>query len=244
MNLKNVLATYQRVLSQLKHDRRTIALLLFIPSFISIILYFVLYDLNPVFNRFAPQILVLMAFTALFVVSSISTLRERSNGTFDRLMTLPISKLEIVVGYACAFGLMTLLQSIVSSLVVFGFLGVGIEGSLIQIMLLIILSGLSGMSFGLFISGFAKSEFQAVQFMPAFVFPQFLTSGLLVPREQMVELLQWFAKVTPLTYTVNGSNELASSNAWSTDFVFNLLILAGFTIIMLSLGSLTLRRQS
>lgn len=243
MSAKNILATFYRVIEQLKHDKRTIALLLFIPSFISIILYFVLYDVFPVFAKFAPLIMIMMAFTALFVVASISTLRERSSGTLDRLMTLPIGKLDIVLGYALAFGVMTFLQSVVSIFVVMGVLGVEINGSILQLVLLTTLSGLAGMSFGLFISGFARSEFQAVQFMPAFVFPQFLTSGLLVPREQMFEVLQVFASVTPLTYVVDGTNEIVNSSAWTSELLINMIILLGFTVLSLSLGALTLRRQ-
>lgn len=243
MSLKATMATFQRVLRQLRHDKRTMALLLFIPSFILIILYFVLYDLFPVFQEFAPLIMVMMAFTALFVVASIATLRERSAGTLDRLMTLPIAKADIVLGYAIAFGLMALLQSLISIFITLGILGVDINGTIIQLIILTVLSGLSGMSFGLFISGFARSEFQAVQFMPAFVFPQFLTSGLLVPRDQMVEALQVFANITPLTYVVDGAKEIFSSSEWSSELLSNMFVLVFFILLALSLGTLTIKRQ-
>lgn len=244
MNPKNIFATFIRILRQLKHDKRTVVLVLFIPSFIITILYFVLYNQRHDFDAFAPLIMVVMGFTALFIVASISTLRERRTGTLDRLMTMPISKIDLILGYAIAFGVLAVAQSFISIIVTFLILGVEIGGTVLQVILLTAISGLAGMSFGLLVSEYAKTEFQAVQFMPAFVFPQMLICGLLIPIEQMPGVLQWMSNIMPLTYIVEGIKDIVINGGWSGLLLTDLLVVFGFSVVALFIGAFTLRRQS
>jgi ABC-2 type transport system permease protein len=105
------------------------------------------------------------------------------------------------------------------------------------------MAALLGTSLGLFSSAFATSEFQALQFMPAFLFPQFLVCGLLMPREQMATALQWFANVMPLTYSVDAMKQVTIHTDWTGDHTKDLCIVAAFTIVMLMLGAATIKRQ-
>lgn len=235
-------ATAARVLRQLRHDPRTIGLILLLPAILLIVLRYVFQDASGSFSSFAPLVLGIFPFTIMFVVTSIATLRERMAGTLERLMTLPLAKLDLLLGYALAFALLAVLQSLIATGTTYA-LGAEVQGSLSQVITIATLSGLTGMALGLFFSAFATSEFQAVQFMPAFVLPQVLICGLFIPRDQMAELLQWFSSVMPLTYIVKAMQEVASGSGWSSALIWNLVIIAGFGIGALLLAAATLRRR-
>ncbi|HET7673449.1 MAG TPA: ABC transporter permease [Candidatus Saccharimonadales bacterium] len=244
MNLKRTLATCARVLKLLKHDHRTIALILFVPSVLIIILNYVFEDSSLIFESVAPLLLGILPFTLMFIVTSVAVLRERTSGTLERLLTLPISKLDILFGYGLAFALLAFLQAAIASFVILGLLDVQVAGSIASLLVVAVMAGVLGMSLGLFFSSFAKNEFQAVQFMPAFVLPQFLTCGLFVPREQMAQFLQYFSDVMPITYVVEAMQEVKSNSLWTHELSKDLLIIAGFVILSLLLGALSLRRSA
>lgn len=235
-------ATAGRVLRQLKHDPRTIALILLVPSILLVILRYV-FNNEAQFDRLAPLVLGIFPFTVLFVVTSIAMLRERTSGTLERLMTLPLGKLDILFGYGLAFALLALLSSGLASLIVLGVLGVTVAGGTASFLLIAILAGLLGMALGLFSSAFARSEFQAVQFMPAFVLPQLLICGLFLPREHMAWVLQWIADVVPLTYVVEAMKQIAFHANWTHELTKDLVVIICYGIAALILGALTLRRQ-
>lgn len=243
MNPKRLFSTTTRVLMQLRHDPRTIGLVLFVPTILMIILYYVFEDAQNVFEQFAPLALGIIPFTLMFIVSSVAMLRERTSGTLERLLTMPISKFELIAGYAFAFAFLALLQSSLASYVVTDILNVEIAGGLLKVVVVAILAGVTGMSFGLFFSAFATSEFQAVQFMPAFVLPQFLTCGLFVPRENMAQVLEWFSDIMPLSYVVNAMEEIRNHKEWTDILQKDILILLGFILLAIVLGTLTLRRK-
>jgi ABC-2 type transport system permease protein len=242
MNPKKTLATAGRVLRQLKHDPRTIALILFVPSILLVILRYV-FNEEAQFDHLAPLVLGIFPFTVLFIVTSIAMLRERTTGTLERLMTLPLGKLDILFGYGLAFAVLALLSSGLASFIVLGLLGVTVAGGTVSVLLVAIIAGLLGMALGLFFSAFARSEFQAVQFMPAFVLPQFLICGLFVPREHMAQVLQWIADVVPLTYIVEAMKQIATNANWTGELTKDLIIVICYGIAALILGALTLRRQ-
>ena len=158
-------------------------------------------------------------------------------------MTMPIGKLDFIIGYAIAFCLVALLQATIAATVMLGFLGVTVMGGTAPTIISAILAAFLGTALGLFVSAFATSEFQAVQFMPAFIFPQLLTCGLFVARSQMARPLQWFSNVVPLTYSVDAMKQVTEHAAWTSTLTKDLLIVAGFAIAALILGSLTIRRQ-
>lgn len=242
--IHKILATALRVLRQLKHDPRTIALILLLPTMIVTVLKFVFADATPIYDAVAPLVLAIMAFGAMAVVTSVATLRERETGTFERLMSLPIGKLDILLGYSLAFGIMSLFQSAIAVAVIFGIFDVAITGSIVNVLIVSIAAGWTGMAFGLLMSEFATTEFQAVQLFPAFIFPQVLISGLFIPREQMAEGLQWLASAMPITYAVDGIQAAVAQTGFSADMVNNVLILAAFGFGGLVLGALTMRRQN
>jgi ABC-2 type transport system permease protein len=198
---------------------------------------------QPLFNSFAPLVLGIFPLIIMFLVTSIATLRERTTGTLDRLMTTPISKLDFVFGYALAFSLLGLVQACLASWVVIGLLDVPVLSGVLPVLIGAVLAAFLGTAFGLFTSAFASSEFQAVQFLPAFIFPQLLTCGLFVPREQMARGLQWFADIMPMSYSVDAMKQIASHATWTGTLTRDLIVVVTFALGVLVLASATIRRQ-
>ncbi|MBE1531715.1 ABC transporter permease [Actinomadura algeriensis] len=243
MNPAITLATTRRILAQLRHDRRTIALLVLVPSVLMILLRFV-FDRPELFDRVGPMLLGLFPFTIMFVVTSVATLRERTSGTLERLMTMPAGKLDLLLGYALAFGLVALVQVGAVLAISLTWLGLDLTGSLGSLVLVAVLDALLGMALGLFASAFARTEFQAVQFMPALVLPQVLLCGLIMPREQMASWLEAISAVLPLTYAVEGMREIAGEGEFTGALAVDIAVVAAFTLAALLLGAVTLRRRT
>ncbi len=243
MSMRKTLATTLRVLEQLSHDPRTLVMVLVVPSILLIILRYVYDGEQLVFDSIAPMILGIFPLIMMFIITSIATLRERTIGTLDRLMTFPLSKLDFIFGYAIAFALLALLQAVIASTVVLGLLGVTVLGGTLPVLISAVVAALLGTSLGLFMSAFATSEFQAVQFMPAFVFPQLLTCGLFVARDHMATVLQWFANVMPLTYSVDAMKQVTLHATWTGALTRDLVIVIAYGAVVLVLASLTIRRK-
>jgi ABC-2 type transport system permease protein len=237
------LATADRVQRQLRHDRRTIALVLLVPPLLLTLLKYVFYGQEETFDRIGAPLVGIFPFVSMFLVTSIAMLRERTTGTLERLMTLPLAKLDILLGYALAFTGVAVVQASLTSLVAFGFLGLDTEGPVWLIVVLATGNALLGMALGLFLSAFAQTEFQAVQFMPAFVLPQLLLCGLLTPREGMADLLVWISTFMPLTYAYEAL-ALAAADELGRELVFDALIVAACVVLALQLGATTLRRRT
>jgi ABC-2 type transport system permease protein len=243
MTSRITLATAGRVLRQLRHDRRTIALVLFVPPLLLTLFKYVFYGQEATFDRIGAPLVGLFPFVSMFLVTSIAMLRERTTGTLERLMSLPLAKLDILLGYGLAFTLLAIVQATLTSIVAFGFLGLDTAGPVWLIVVLAAGNALLGMALGLFLSAFAQTEFQAVQFMPAFVLPQILLCGLLVPRDLMAELLQWISDVLPLTYAYEAL-ALATADDLGTELAVDALVVAGCIVLALVLGATTLRRRT
>jgi ABC-2 type transport system permease protein len=243
MNPAITLATTRRILSQLRHDHRTVGLIVGVPSVLMILLFYVI-DQQPVFNRWAPMLLGLFPFIAMFLVTSIGTLRERTSGTLERLMTMPLGKLDLLLGYGFAFGLMALLQVGLASTIAMTWLGLELAGSVGVLILAAVLNALLGMALGLFASAFSRTEFQAVQMMPALVLPQLLLSGLLVPREQMATLLEWLSNVMPLSYAIEAMQEVTTSAEATATLWRDITVIGGCVLLALVLAAATLRRRT
>lgn len=243
MSVSKALATARRVLKQLKHDPRTLVLLFVIPSLLLTLLKYVFNGQPQMFDGLAPMLLGIFPMVMMFLITSIATLRERRSGTLDRLMTMPVSKLDFVLGYAIAFSVVALLQATITAGVLLGILQVHVLGGTLATIVGAVFAALLGTALGLFSSAFATSEFQAVQFMPAFIFPQLLVCGLFVARDQMAKVLQWFADIMPLTYSVDAMKQVTTQPNWTYTHTKDLVVVAGFTIAALILGSITIRRQ-
>ena len=243
MTPRITLATAGRVLRQLRHDHRTLALVILVPPLLLTLFKYVFYGQEETFDRIGAPLVGIFPFISMFLVTSIAMLRERTTGTLERLMSMPLAKLDILLGYGLAFTLVALVQATVTSIVAFGFLGLDTAGPIWLIVVLAAGNALLGMSLGLFLSAFAQTEFQAVQFMPAFVLPQILLAGLLVPREKMAELLEWISNFMPLTYAYDAL-ALAAADDLGGDLAVDALVVAGCIVLALVLGATTLRRRT
>jgi ABC-2 type transport system permease protein len=243
MNVTFALATARRILTQLHHDRRTVAMMILVPSLLLVLLRFV-FNTAQAFSAAAPALLAVFPFAIMFIVTSITTLRERTTATLERLMTMPIGKFDLLFGYAIAFGLVAVVQVLVATGISLTWLGLEIDGSVWLLMLIAVLDALLGTALGLLASAFARTEFQAVQFMPAIVMPQVLLCGLFAPRESMTPVLEWLSNVMPLSYAVDALESVTRSNELDGVFVRNLVIVAGSGVLALILGAATLRRRT
>jgi ABC transporter DrrB family efflux protein len=243
MSLRRTLATTGRVLTQIRHDPRTIGLLLIVPSLLIGLMAWLFAD-TPIFELVGPAMLALFPFIMMFVITSISTLRERRGGTLERLLTLPISKLDFILGYALAFGLLAILQAAIAVGFAVWVCGLTIEGSIWLLLAVAVADAVLGTALGLLASAFAQTEFQVVQFMPAFVFPQILLGGLLLPREDMPDVLHAISDWLPLSHAIDALNAVARDTEDAGYVGMKLLIIAAFAIGAIVLGSITLRRRT
>lgn len=243
MSPRRTFATAGRVLRQLRHDKRTLALIFLLPCVLIMLVKYIFQQESRVFDNFAPMVLGIFPLIILFLVTSIATLRERTAGTLDRLLTTPMGKLDFVLGYALAFSLLALIQACLASWVVIGWLGVPVAAGAVPVLVGAVLAAFLGTAFGLFTSAFASSEFQAVQFLPAFIFPQLLTCGLFVPRDHMAKILQWFADIMPMSYSVDAMKQIALHGNWTGVLTRDLIVVVAFALGVLALGSITIRRQ-
>jgi ABC-2 type transport system permease protein len=244
VNLRRTIATAVRVLAQLRRDPRTVAMILVVPPVLMLLLRYAYDSDRQVFRFIAPVLIAIFPFVLMFVVTSVAMLRERTTGTLERLLAMPIAKLELLVGYALAFALVAIIQVAVVLALVLGPLGVSVAGSVIVLALFAVLDALLGMSLGLCLSALARTEFQAVQLLPAVVFPQLLVCGLFVPRALMAGALQGLADVFPLSYAVDGVRRAADSTTWSGTLTLDLVVIAACIPLALGVGALTLQRRS
>jgi ABC-2 type transport system permease protein len=244
MNLRVTLATARRVLGQLHHDRRTLAMLLLVPCVLIALLAWLFSDTPQVFDRIGPALLGIFPFITMFLVTSVATLRERTSGTLERLLTMPVNKLDLLVGYALAFGLLAMLQALLAAGLALWLLGLDVAGPAWAIVLVAVVNAVLGMALGLFVSAFAASEFQAVQFLPAVILPQFLLCGLLVPRDAMPSVLSAISDFLPLSYAVDAMGELSRSAEFTGTATRDVIIVALCAVAALAIGAATLRRRT
>lgn len=244
MNLSITMAVTRRVLTQLRRDRRTLAMLLVLPCLLISLLWWIYDDANPIlFDRIGPALLAIFPVIVMFLVTSVTTLRERSSGTLERLLAMPMGKLDFLVGYAIAFGLVAAVQSVLAVAVAVGLLDLEVSGPLWLLTIVAVVDAILGSALGLFVSAFAQTEFQAVQFMPALVIPQLLLCGLLVPRDQLPSALEAISDALPLSYAVDAMQHLTSSS--ETGQVWqDIAVVAVFAAGGLALGAATLRRRT
>jgi ABC transporter DrrB family efflux protein len=243
MNLTRTFATAGRVLRQLSHDHRSVALMLIAPSLLVGLFAWLFVDMEQVFETVGPAILALFPFIVMFLITSITTLRERRSGTLERLMTTPLGKGDFIGGYAIAFGAAALVQAVITVVFAVWVCGLTVDGPLWQLGLVAVVDALLGSALGLLASAFARTEFQAVQFMPLIVFPQILLCGIIMPRDQMPDVLYAISDWLPLSYAVDAVNAVtAGDEGW--DVWGPTLVVVAFMIGSIVLASLTLRRRT
>ena len=205
------LAIAARVLTQLRRDHRTLAMLLVLPCLLQALLWWIFESTPLVFDRIGPALLAIFPFFVMFLVTSVATLRERRSGTLERLLAMPLGKGDLVGGYAVAFGGLAVVQASLATAFAIWVCGLDIAGPVWLLLVVAVADAVLGCTTGLFVSAFATTEFQAVQFMPAVVLPQFLLCGLLVPREQLNDLLRPVSDVLPLSYAVDAMTTVTAA---------------------------------
>ena len=244
MNPARTLATTRRVLTQLRRDPRTIAMLLVVPMVLLWLLDLVFDGQPGTFDRIGPALLALFPFVVMFLVTSVTTLRERTSGTLERLLSMPLGKLDLLLGYLLAFGLVAVVQALLASGLMLWLLDLDVAGPAWLLVLVAVVDAVLGCALGLFVSAFARTEFQAVQFRPALVLPQFLLCGLLVPRDEMAGWLEAISAVLPLSYAVDAMQRITVEPDVSGRIVADLAIVLAAIVLALALGAATLRRRT
>ncbi|MDG4862563.1 ABC transporter permease [Streptomyces sp. T-3] len=244
MSTARTLATSGRVLRQLRHDPRSIALMILVPCVMLLLLRYV-FDGSPrTFDNIGASLLGVFPLITMFLVTSIATLRERTSGTLERLLAMPLAKGDLIMGYALAFGLLAIIQSALATGLALWALGLEVVGSPWLLLVVALLDALLGTALGLFVSAFAASEFQAVQFMPTVIFPQLLLCGLFTARGNMQPVLEKISDVLPMSYAVDGMNEVLRHTDMTANFIRDALVVAGCAALVLALGAATLRRRT
>ncbi len=250
MSLRTYRATTVRVGRQLGADRRTIALILGVPTLLLVLLYFVFLDVptepgsRPLFPSIALTMLGILPMVVMFLVTSVAMQRERSSGAVERLWTTPVHRGDLLAGYATAFAVTAVFQSLILCAVAFWFLGVETEGSPGWVLVVAALDSIVGVALGLATSAFARSEFQAVQFMPLVVGPQIFLCGLFVARDLMPIPLQWLSDVLPMSYAVDALTSIRDEAGVPSALIGDLGILAAFGIGALVLAAVTIPRTT
>jgi ABC-2 type transport system permease protein len=250
MTIRILRSTTARILRQLRHDRRTIALMVFVPILLLTLLYYMYKDApgdvpgTNMFNGVALVMLGIFPFVIMFLVTSIAMLRERTTGTLERLLTTPLGKLDLLFGYGLAFGLAAAVQATIASALAYWLLGLDTAGSTGLVILIAVVNAVLGVALGLFCSAFAQTEFQAVQFMPVVAIPQILLCGLFVPRAEMAGWLQGLSRALPLTYAVEALGQVGVHASPTTTMWRDVGIVAGAVVIALVLAAATLRRRT
>ncbi|MEH0984169.1 ABC transporter permease [Micromonospora sp. CPCC 205556] len=250
MNPRILTATTGRILRQLRHDRRTVALLVVVPTVLLTLVYFMYVDQPTppgqpsLFDRVALVMLGLFPFIIMFLVTSIAMLRERTTGTLERLLTTPLGKLDLLFGYGIAFGLAGAVQATVAASAAYWLLDLDTAGSIWLVIMIAAVNAVLAVALGLLCSAFARTEFQAVQFMPVVALPQLLLCGLFVPRGEMAGWLQAVSDVLPLSYVVEALQEVGAHAEPTGTMWRDVAIVAGAAVLALVLAAATLRRRS
>ena len=230
-----------RVIHQIIRDRRTLGLIVIVPLVIMSLIG-LSFPEESILDYIAPALLATMALFFSFLLTGISFLRERSQGTMERLMASPVSRLDIVLGYLFGFFLFALTQTLIVVLFTIYVFDINFLGDLWQILVFQVVVITGAVTLGIFTSTFARNEFQMVQFIPLIIVPQIFLSGVLWQVEQMPEYLQWLSAIMPLTYAVDGLSDIMLYGQSLLDVGFELAVLAGFTVATSILAAIVLRR--
>ena len=237
-------AVATRVLTQLRRDHRTLAMLLVLPCALMSLLWWMFDGLpGEGFSSLGPALLALVPFIIMFLVTSVTTLRERTSGTLERLLAMPMGKFDFLLGYAIAFGIVAAVQSALAVFLAVGVLDLDVQGPVWLLTVVAIADAVLGSALGLFVSAFATTEFQAVQFMPAFVMPQILLCGLFVARDQLPTVLERVSDVLPLSYATDAMKTLTRTSD-TGDVWQNVAVVTAFALGALALGAATLKRRT
>lgn len=193
------------------------------------------------FDNFGPVLIGFFAFFFVFLVSGIAFLKERTTGTLERLVAAPIRRFEIVLGYVLGFGIFTMIQAALLAWFSVDVLGMMMNGRLINLLIVTLLLSMTALTLGIFLSSFANSEFQMMQFIPLVIVPQVFFSGLF-NLDTMAEWLRWLSKLMPLYYGADALRNVMIRGRGIADISTDLLVLLGFSVVFMVLNVVALRK--
>ena len=242
MTIDRTLAIASRIVNQITRDHRSLALIIVAPIIVMSLVGFSFADQRDILNRVAPGLIGVFVLFFVFILTGVSFLRERAQGTLERLLTTPVGGADILAGYLLGFLLFAGIQSVVILFYTIFALRIDYEGSLWQIFVLLFIVTLVAVSLGIFISTFARNEFQVVQFIPVILLPQIFLSGAVLPTEQLPGYFQAAGKALPLTYAVDGLKAVMLHGESLGGIGRELAALGGFAIGLLALALMTVRR--
>lgn len=241
-SLRRTFAIALRVLKQIGSDRRTVALMLVVPSLLTGLFAWML-NSQKQFDMIGPRLIGLFPFTVMFLLSSITTLKERQTGTLERFFTMPMRREEFIIGYGLSFGFMAALQATITLWFSILVCNLNVDDNFELLFGAAVTNAILGMALGLLASAFAQTEFQVIQFMPAFIFPQIILGGLFIPIKQMPDVLQTISEWLPLTHALRSLNDIVT-NANIDDTMTEIWTVVAVSVGALILGSLTLRKKT
>lgn len=249
-HLKPFGATTFRILRQLVADRRSIAMIVLVPILVITLMYFMFQNapkpargVSP-FQNACLILLGLLPLIVMFLITSISMQRERVSGTLERILTTPLRRLDLLAAYGTAFSLAAAAQATIACVLAFSLLGFDTAGSPIWVFVIAIANAVLGVGLGLLCSAFARTEFQAVQFMPVVIVPQLLLCGIIVPRDMLPDWLQWISNVLPASYALEALREVGRHPELTATAVRDIAVVIGFAVMALGLAAATLRRRT
>jgi ABC-2 type transport system permease protein len=244
------LATTGRILRQLAGDHRSVAMILVVPSVIITLMYFMFRDVphrpgTPTpFNSACLIMLGVFPLIVMFLITSITMQRERVSGTLERILTTPLRRLDLLAAYGTAFSIAAAAQATLACLISFWLLGLDTAGSPALVFLIAIINAVLGVGLGLLCSAFARTEFQAVQFMPVVIAPQLLLCGIIVPRNMLPEWLQWISNALPASYALEALKEVGAHPDLTATAARDIAIVVAFAVVAMALAAATLRRRT
>ncbi|MGH3971118.1 MAG: ABC transporter permease [Mycobacterium sp.] len=243
-------ATTARILRQLAADRRSVAMIMLVPVLVITLMYFMFENAphrpgtpSP-FNNACLILLGLFPLFLMFIITSITMQRERASGTLERILTTPLRRLDLLIAYGTAFSTAAATQATLACIVSFWFLGFDTAGNPVWVFVIAIVNAVLGVGLGLLFSAFARTEFQAVQFIPLVMVPQLLLAGIIVPRALMATWLQWISNVLPASYALEALQQVGNNSELTGIAVRDIVVVLGFAIAALCLAAATLRRRT